>query len=187
MQLIAAPRAHPPRDRSSPSLFTAVRSRGSREEDKEPGPATRPQPSPSPVVPAVVFGKLLGRSAPEGQWWGSRCRVCRRGGVEAAGSSPSQVLAGTSPSPPTRPPPPARQVSGRAAALFSFTSWRKMLCRTHITRPVHTREPLRAEQGAGPGRPRSTRVSARPAGTSRDSGNETSRPAELSPNFAERR
>lgn len=108
--------------------------------------------------------------------------------MEAVGSSRSQVLAGTSPSPPTRPSPPARQVSGRAAALlFSFTSWRKMLCRTHITRPVHTRAPLRAEQGAGPGRPRSTRVSARPAGTSRDSGNETSRPAELSPNFAERR
>lgn len=45
------PGAHPPRDRSSPSLSTAVRSRGSREEDKEPGPGTRPQPRPSPVLP----------------------------------------------------------------------------------------------------------------------------------------
>lgn len=97
--------------------------------------------------------------------------------MEAAGSSRSQVLAGTSPPPPTRPPPPARQVSGRA----SSTSWRKMLCRTHITHPVHTR----AEQRAGPGRPRSARVSARPAGTSRGSGNEGSWPAKLSPNFGE--
>lgn len=154
------------------------------------GLALSPDPALScrPVEPAVMFGKLLGRSAPDGESWGSRCRVCRRGGVEAAGSSRSQVLAGTSPSPPTRPPPAACQVSGRAAALlFSFTSWRKMLCRTPITRPAHTRAPLRAERGAGPGRPRSARVSARPAGTSRDSGDETSRPAKLSPDFAERR
>lgn len=72
---------------------------GSREEDKEPGPGTRPQPSPSPVLPpevepAVMFGKLLGRSAPEGESWGSRCRVCRRGGVEAAGSSRSRCWRG---------------------------------------------------------------------------------------------
>lgn len=107
-----------------------------------------------PVEPAVVFGKLLGRSASEGQPWGSPCRVCRRSGVEAAGWSRSQVLPGTSPSPPIRPPPPGRQVSGRAAARrFSSTSWRKC-CATHASHAPCTQErplePSRAPTRDGP-------------------------------------
>lgn len=175
--------------------FAAVLSRGSRAEDEGPGPGARPQsqPCPSPVLPPGPAGRnvweaprpLRPREAAVGKPV-PRLPEGRRGG---AGSSRSQVPAGTSPPAPTRPPPPppARQVSGRAAALlFSSTSWRKMLCRAHITHPVHTRAPLRAEQRAGPGRPRSARVSAGPADTSRDSGTEGSRPAKLSSNFAER-
>lgn len=121
-----------------------------RTEDKDPGPGAHPQPQP----------RLAARSS--GPWCLRGSRAAFAGG--AACSSRSQVLARTvashssssSSSSSSCPPGFGAGAGPSLFFFFSSTSWRKKLCRTHITqeRPFEpSKAPARDGRRSFPGEP----------------------------------